>query len=269
MSSHFASIGFSVDKDEDLIGLAERAARQAERVETRHGAYLCWRCSSGAELWLQLDREQRLVGMNPHFDGGARVRVGLTDALRRPPLALDGAFEGVADPHDDSPTKGAHRIAFDCPNFRACDDVELPSMATVQVAAFAHDLRVFESVEDYEAAVAGTTSALESQAYVPAGLLHPERGVPPTLALIAGHIRRAERRVNSLSGRPFHWLSVRSAGGVLDVVVGPELLPEEPRFGGVLTGSFWVSGRLLSYVQRRPSFIRRMLTPPPMRKVGG
>lgn len=268
MSSHFASIGLAVEKDDDLIELAERASVHAQRIETRHGAYLCWRGPSGCELWLQIDRDQRLVGMNPHFDGGARVRVALTNAMRRPPVALDGAFHGIAEPPPDTPPDGAHRLAFDCPNFRACDDVRLPSVATVQLAAFAHDLRLFESLEDYEAAMAHDDGALQSQAYVPCGLLHPERGAPPTLALVAGHVRRAELRTNALSGRPFYWMSVRSRAGVLDVVAHPELVRQEPRFGGVVLGSFWVSGRLLSYAQRRPSFIRRLLTPPAMRGVG-
>jgi len=60
-------------------------------------------------------------------------------------------------------------------------------------------------------------------------------------------------RANTISGTPYWWALVESVGGTFDVVIDPELLPILPQAGQVMSGWFWLSGRLLVDAPRRPS----------------
>jgi hypothetical protein len=69
MSSHFSTIGLSVDSAECLAALARRVAVESrtETIRARGGRYLRWAGDSGEELWVQADKTGGLVGANPHF----------------------------------------------------------------------------------------------------------------------------------------------------------------------------------------------------------
>ncbi|RMG40631.1 MAG: hypothetical protein D6732_03155 [Methanobacteriota archaeon] len=55
----------------------------------------------GAELWLQTDANNELVGMTPFFAGDARIRVRLVARVARPDdTPLEGAFYGWAAPDE-------------------------------------------------------------------------------------------------------------------------------------------------------------------------
>ena len=57
---------------------------------------------------------------------------------------------------------------------------------------------------------------------------------------------RAERKRNEESGGEFLWAAVDTLGGTYDVVADPSLLEIVPPPGSVLSGTFWLSGRVLS-----------------------
>ncbi len=86
-----------------------------------------------------------------------------------------------------------------------------------------------------------------SQSFIPSGLFKsPDDDSPPRAeAFFTGHVLEAERRTNALTEMDFIWCLVETLGGVFDVVIDPQLLPEVPRVGGVIQGSFWLSGRIL------------------------
>lgn len=50
--------------------------------------------------------------------------------------------------------------------------------------------------------------------------------------------------INPATGASFHWAKVRTLGGEVDVVADPEVLNGSLVVGGVVNGSFWLSGRL-------------------------
>src|SRR5262249_38859458 len=98
----------------------------------------------------------------------------------------------------------------------------------------------------YDAAP-GDGPRLAAEAFIPSGLFSPDGGArrsPEAHAVLAGHVLAAEQRTNPHSGAAFHWMHVLTLGGTLDVGADPGLAGEIPVVGGVLTGSFWLSGRL-------------------------
>ncbi len=91
--------------------------------------------------------------MNPHFAGRSTVRVLLT---ARPdpasPSMLDGRFHGWADPQPsktESEPQGTYPFVFDAPDAATHNELELPTTITAQIAAFAHEIQAFDSLETY------------------------------------------------------------------------------------------------------------------------
>ena len=120
MTSHFSTIGLPVASEEDMNALANRVGPLAEPLAAPNGVYFRWSDPSGAELWLQVNANNEVIGMNPHYAGRSAVRVGLTARLPSAgPSELDGSFHGWADPAGDAPDTGATR-SFSMPQTTDC-----------------------------------------------------------------------------------------------------------------------------------------------------
>ena len=248
MANHFSTIGLPVDSEEQYVAIAEYVAEYADDIDADGGRYLQWESNTGAELWLQVDHFDEILAMNPHFTGKSRVRVGITARVLRPDRPpLDGAFHGWADPPDDDPEQGAYPLVFDSPDYAMHARLAIPAIVPVQIAAFAHEVEIFESVEAYDAANS-QEPRLASQAFIPAGLFTPDGediDPPEANALLSGHIVEAAEMVDDESGCAFFWALVESYGGTFDVVMDPEIVNAAPKPGGVLSGAFWLSGRIV------------------------
>ena len=88
-----------------------------------------------------------------------------------------------------------------------------------------------------------------SRTFIPSGLISPSGepvSPPESHALITGHVLEASEQRNSVTGAPFWWALVDTEGGTYDVVIDPELLSAPVQPGNVLSGWFWLSGRLRS-----------------------
>jgi hypothetical protein len=91
--------------------------------------------------------------------------------------------------------------------------------------------------------------------FTPAG----DRTVPPEAhAIFTGHIAASSIKTSDLTGANYFWALVDSLGAIFDVVIDPEICTTEPQVGGVLTGSFWLSARLMEFVEEKPSMWNRM-----------
>ena len=248
MPSQFSAIGFDVSSGEDLAALASSVAARAETIDAPEGQYLKWAPPSGEQLWLQVKRSGDAMGMNPHFAGKSSVRVALeTRVIRSGQTPLDGSFLGWANPPDDAALAGDYPLAFDCPDAAVHAGVALPLVAVAQIAAFAQQVSAYESSAAYDAAQAAQGMSFPSKSFIPSGLISPGGQPiepPESHALLAGHVLEAEERRNAVTGHPFWWALVDTIGGTYDVVIDPSLLRALPRPGHVLSGWFWLSGRL-------------------------
>jgi hypothetical protein len=229
MASHFSTIGLPVASAEDMNALANRVGSLAEPLSVPGGVYFRRSDSSSAEIWLQVNANNEVIGMNTHYAGQSAVRVGLTARLPSAgPSELDGSFH--------APDTGCYPLVFDAPDYRLHEELPLPTQKEVQIAAFAQEVAAFETVAAYEANLTGDLK-LASQSFIPTGLFTPagDSHVPPQArAIFAGHVLAADKKINVLTGRAFYWALVHAYGGAYDVVIDSNLLPGVPEVGGVI-----------------------------------
>ena len=248
MPSQFSALGFEVSNGEDLAALASHVADRADTIDAPGGQYLKWAPPSGEQLWLQVKRSGDAMGMNPHFAGRSSVRATLEARLERPShTPLDGTFIAWANPPTDNATSGDYPFVFDCPDAARSHHLTLPVTTVLQIAAFAQQITLYDSLDAYHAAQTAQGSAFDSRAFIPSGLVSPTGqpvDPPEAHALIAGHVLEASARANAVTGKPFCWALIDTLGGTYDAVVDPGLLHRLPRIGDIVSGWFWLSGRL-------------------------
>ncbi len=243
MPSHFSTIGMPVHDRPELVALIQRVSELAAVLETKQGQYLRWSDPSGAELWIQVDAHDTLIGVTPHFSGKASLRVRLDSRIQRPKDSeMEGAFQAWADP-DQQPESVTYPLVFDAPDFRRHDSLALPISVPVQLAAFAHELSCYDSPEAFAADQTGIRYAPKS--FIPSGMFLAEgesAGPPRSQAIFTGIILETGKRINQLTGESFDWILVDSLDGSFDVVADPQLINHDLQVGGVVYGSFWLSG---------------------------
>jgi hypothetical protein len=247
MPSHLSSIGLPINDQAGFDALADRIGPLATPINVGHGMYWRWSSACGAEMWLQTNTNNELVGMTPFFAGRARIRVQLTSRVARPDdTPLEGAFQGRVEPDDDDANSCAYPFVFDAIDYDRYASVILPTTVNAQIAAFAHEISVYSSLSAYNESQTGEWH-LDSQSFIPSGMFSPggESTDPPdSLAIFTGHVVATEIKRNSLSGAQYYWALVDTLGGSFDVVIDPELCDALPVVGGVISGSFWLCGRL-------------------------
>ena len=258
MANHFSSIGFSVDSLESLGQLVDQLRPESEPRQSERGIYRVWTARSGPQLVIQEGLDGELLGITPCFEGESRNTLCVEETIRRrSDSPLEGAFSGWLSPSDDEPSEGACQICFDVFDFdrhvslfgRQSRQVE------VQLSAFSEEITLYSSCELFDSEESGECS-LSSQGLIPLGLLEfdgsPE-GEPSARVLLNGHILKVEKRINPSSGRAFYWALVESFGGCFDVLVDPQSCDGVPVVGGVVSGTFWVVGRVLTGKVQQPS----------------
>ena len=262
MPSQFSAIGFNVASGEDLAALASRVADRAETVDTPAGQYLKWAPPSGEQLWLQVKYSGDAMGMNPHFEGKSSVRIALeARVVREAHTPLDGTFLAWANPPAGAEAGGDYPFVFDCPDAGVHEALALPATVTAQIAAFAQTITVYASRTAYDAAQAAQGLSFDARSFIPSGLISPsgEPVTPPeSHALIAGEVVEAAERLNTVTGEPFWWALVDTLGGTFDVVIDPSLVGTPVRPGNIVSGWFWLSGRLQRATPARGGWLRKL-----------
>lgn len=255
MPSHFTMLGFPAETREEIGSLMYEAARYSDSYDAPSGFYAQF-AAGEVELWIQSvpdGTKRRIVGINPHYSGNSRMLVKVIKTVVDPEFPLDGAFYAWANPPEDETSGGDYPFVFKVPDYEiALAKLTLPAVVTVQIAAFARRLDCFETDESYREWQKGAENSgehgLATEAFIPTGLFiaqEKENKQPTAEALFSGHIEVAELRTNPVTNRQFQYLSVKTFGGTFDIITDPQIVQGQPLVGGVVEGSFWLSGKIL------------------------
>lgn len=175
------------------------------------------------------------------------MRVNIVEEIKRPDsTGLGAGYYGWANPPDDGAEEGDFPFVFDVPNYKI-QEPRMGSVVVVQLAAFAHELESYGSVEEFERSQAEGLK-FASRSFIPSGLFTPQGGetVPPqAYAIFAGHVLETSLITNPVTASDFCWAHLSTLGGEVDVVADPVLLNNVIVKGGIVKGSFWLSGVLI------------------------
>lgn len=240
--SHFSSIGFSIDSEQAFENLIEGIYQSTIPIQASTGMYRLYSDPSGGQIWLQLDSEGDIVGANPHFEGRSRRKVKISYPIEGQESPLDGAFHAWATEGGEGSTDtGEYPFFFDMPNFRSIHLSEANGLATIQLAAFAHEIQLYESEEAYDQSQEAEEVQYAAESFIPAGLFGNQGDQPEAMAVFTGRITYWEEKVNTFTGESFHWLLVATLGGEVDVLVDSRMVSQPPRINGIVSGYFWLT----------------------------
>lgn len=250
--SNLSDIGFPVRHEGDVNDVIMSVLNHVGEVRCPRGFYLKFSDKSGAEIYLQGNFDQELIGFNPHYAGKSKRKVALIEAIEREASELDGGFRAWANPSDEAdPESGEYPFVFDLPDFRTVPNLRLPQVVEIQLTAFAsNDFKVFANEEDFYNSQEDELK-IASKSFIPSGLFTPDEEkkeiIPPRpIGIFAGEIKEFALKTNSLTNGEFYWFLVETLGGEVDVVSDPKWIETEPKIGGIVSGQFWLSGKVLS-----------------------
>lgn len=242
--SNYSNIGFLVDSIKDLQQLADKVSTIGSHVPGKKGSFITYSDTSGAELWLQLNKKNQPVGLAPHFRGISEMKVCLTSEIKIPNDGLDTTMQAWADPAElNNPKSGEFPFAFEVPDGAKYGALQFPQDLTIQLAAFAHEISYYDDQELYYAAQ-GEELVWAVPSFCPAGLFEEHTNHSPAYAHFTGTIKAFKKLKNELTQREFYWLLAKTIGGEIDIVVDINLVEKEPIIDGVVQGVFWMSGQL-------------------------
>lgn len=248
--SNLSDIGFPVATEADVNDIITNVLGSVSEIPCADGFYLKFSDASGAELYLQGNFEQELIGFNPHFRGKSRRTVCLTAAIGRDSSPLDGSYHAWANPSEkDNPDSGEYPFVFDVPDFRVSENPQFPRSEEIQLTAFAsNDFKIYAGEREFYDSQKEEVK-LASKSFIPSGLFLPDESATPIdpprpIGIFAGEIKQFDIKTNKLTGEKFYWFLVDTLGGETDVVADPKLVTIEPKIGGFVNGQFWLSGRL-------------------------
>lgn len=253
--SNFSNIGFNVTTQEELQQLLRKVYRTSKQIKISEGVYSVFTDASGSQLFMQFNKKNEFLGVNPHFKGKSRRTVCLIHTIDRPESELDGAFQCWADPSEENnPDSGLYPFVFDLPDFKTIGQIDFPKNFDIQLTAFAQELSVYDSEEEYDES---QTSDLKwaTQSFVPSGLFsfgeeEKDPSPPQATGIFTGIIRQFEKKRNELTGDEFYWLLVDTLGGEVDIVADIRYFEKTPIANGIVQGAFWLSGQLIDAPKR-------------------
>src|SRR5256714_923958 len=247
-----ANVGF-YDRDVvDHYNTYRQMCEHGEIVETKNAKYLRWEVGENLELWTRVKDGVPQGLFHPFYAGDARMTVALLEKTPRSEEAFsDGAFFCRS-----GASAGAGWIAgrapfvFDTPYFHRYDDLQLPRLASVQLTAFAFDMRGFEDEDEYDEAFPADEEGYcwDYKHFIPAYMIKP-RGENNELQFantqVSGYVLDSGIITNPVTGLDFCWAKVETIGGEVDVVCSPDKLSGYLVKGGIAVTNCYLYGRLI------------------------
>ena len=247
MPSHLSTIGIPLESEQAFYQLIDEAAQQAKEIPCSAGQVLKWSSPDGAELWLYVDTNQDLVGVTPSFCARSRFKVNITQEVSPPPGSrFEGLLYAWANPQNDEPESGDYPFVFEFVNKALREQLTLPLVCEIELSAFAHELNVFDSEAAFHEAQKESATPMAAESFIPSGLFGDENAAPEAYGVFTGTVLAHDILTNGLTGTNYGWASVKTLGGTIDVLFDPVLLDKPITTGGILSGSFWLNGKVLA-----------------------
>ena len=256
MASNLSSIGLPVQNSKELIGILSKAAEYSENIDCEYGQYQKWASKTGAELWQHINKTGQFRGFTLFYNGESNFTAGITEKIYKENYNdLEALLYAWANPDKDDPSMGDFPFAFDCVNFSAVEKMEFPCIKNIKLSAFARELAIYPSEADYFAQQKGEVQ-FASKSFIPSGALSPDfdldsgAGRPDEIfpeAIFSGIVLDYKELNNELSGENYYWIKTETCYGIIiDVVADPNLVKNNLKINGVVSGGFYLCGKIVT-----------------------
>lgn len=246
MDNYFANLGFDIQSPHDLITILKEVADCSEFIECLTGYYIKWQDEDGAQLWFYFNDEDALCGVSIGFGGQGVLPVaviGYTDEEHNS-VNIAGLHCWAAA-EDDSLN---YPFVFDMVNKCMMTEQALQYAKHAQLTAFADSIKSYANEQEYENDDEyGVSFAVEC--FIPSGLCSAEDGDTEqrqSSTILGGRILDTKTCINEVTQQQYEWALVKTLGGTVDIVCSPDSLDKPLVKGGIVSGSFWLVGELLT-----------------------
>lgn len=244
--NHLNAIGFYIESEIDFQQLIEKMTQEpAITFNTEGGKYVrVWDESSGVELWFYVDKFQNILGLNPHYHGVAKRKSNIINKITIQDSQFEGLFDCWAIPI--TPEDNEYPYTFNAPDLNL-NELKMGSNYDVQLVGFPHEIQCFDDEKEYDESQT-TEFKYAPRSFVPIGQFNDSEEVDTMLneplGLLTGTILKIENKVNKYTSLPFLVILVDTLCGEIEIVTLTEWLNKEPKVGGILSGTFWLSGKI-------------------------
>lgn len=243
MSSFFQALGFPVRTMDDLRDLGERVVREGERV----GGMVRW-ARGPIELWAEA-QDGRARFVLPFFAGEDRHGLGVVATGDLDEEPEDAWIEAWLDPaEDDEPFSGRFPLVCNLVNLALVRErlARLPATLSVTLAAFAHEVSVYEDALTYELE-RPPASPFPARSFVSVhhARVDMEEVMPDPTAIVTGVVDAAEELTNEATGMPYMHVRLATLGATVDCLATRDQIAPLPQPGNVVQGTWWIVARAL------------------------
>ncbi|MCL2044762.1 MAG: hypothetical protein FWG88_00055 [Oscillospiraceae bacterium] len=247
MPSHYSDIGFTINNVEEFTSFIHQLYESGVDVPSINGTYRKVVIDEKIEFWIQIvkselfERQASIVGVEFHFSS-TNINPFRFDYWIEPKENLSGeAYVWSLYDGDDS-----FPMVINIPNADLYVGLQNDDIINVQLACFAEELNLYDSKEEYEKSQT-TELKFSDEYFIPSGTFNLDGSdmTPTSDIMFSGYILSIEKRTNSFTGNEYFYFTVRCQGIVFDVLADPALIKKDPKIEGILSGSFWVSGKII------------------------
>lgn len=222
--NHYSLLGFHYESEQDFNDLLDLALTEAKQQITSAGfSYDVYaQADSGAELWTISNAQNEVVGLEPYFKGSEHS------------LNLDGIFPlqawGVG--RVQAWQGDCYPLVIDVPDAVQWDERLVGQAVRMNLCAFADEIDVYTDEASYEQA--GNMWA--SQSLSPSGMFDEEATAH---IIMTGVVKSLNTQVNAVTHAPIYAVQIDTFGGEMTALLGQAVA-----VGNVVSGSYWLTGRL-------------------------
>lgn len=236
---------------EEYWALAKRASEIGVRNSSPDGSALVrWAVDTGPEIWTHIDRAGEVVGAVPFFSTKTVYRISVTGTGEDPDEEMEGWIDGWLEPsEDDEPYSGAFPLRVSLVNYALARHrlTTFPSVHRIELVALAHEADLYKDEAAYSKAPGEVyrppVGIFASSAHFAAD--GESQSFSEATALLTARISSARLLMNAETSESYWWIQVSVGGVTLHTFADRETLGGEPLEGQILSGSFWLLGRLL------------------------
>lgn len=243
MANHFKSLGFAINKQEDLSDLVKHLEGQSlAKIPFPDGYYYLWRDGIvGTEVWLGMKEVREMVTMNPHFRGRGRFHYEIKGIDKDEYAPYEAHVEGWVDPYGNHEASEGYPLRLYIPNY-AILDLSLGARIEMQISGFAWELTCHSSEGAFSSHHA--PMKMDRDYFIDVGHMNADGSAPEKprpMALLGGKILEAQLMTNPFSKNSFYHLLIEHRGMTIDVVADPEIVKGDPLTSSIAEGMLWCS----------------------------